>query len=242
MFKRKNHQITKESTERELNTANEILAKITKNDSIAIIGANNNDNNSQINNNPNSANLWRRISAKVIDWLIFGIIGTVIFFCGFIIFISLNSDSITDQTISLCQIEYLKSDLTANLDTQICVDYIYKVQITAIFIIATIIALYIGYNIIMSRYGQTFGKRIMKIKIISNSSNIQLTWLQLFSRELFTIISLCVILTGTVSLKNATDLNAIVNVLFLIDLGSILFTEKKQAWHDTIAQTWVVQK
>ena len=242
MFKQKNQQITNESTDIELKTTNEILAKITKNDSIAIIGTSNNNKNPETNDILNSANLWKRLAAKMIDWLFFGAVGSVIFFSGFIIFIGLNSNNITDQTISLCQIEYLKSDLTANLNTQICLDYVYKVQITAILIVVVIMILYIGYNVVMTRYNQTFGKRVMKIKVISSSNNIRLTWLQLFSRELFTIISLVVILTGTISLKNATDLNAVVNILFLVDLGSIFFTQKKQAWHDTIAQTWVINK
>lgn len=240
--KSKNPQIKNESNDAELNNPSEILAQITKNDSIAIIGAPDSQKNSNNNENSISANLWRRLGAKVIDWLVFGVIGTVVFFVGFIIFLSLNSNSKLDQTISLCQIEYLKTELTANLDSQICVDYISKVQTTAILIVVAIMMLYIGYNVLMPRCGQTFGKRIMKIRIISDSTNLKLTWLQLCSRELFTIISLAVILTGLASIKNATDFNAVVNVLILVDLGVIFFTPKKQAWHDTIAQTLVVDK
>ncbi|SRR5258708_815147 len=78
-----------------------------------------------------------------------------------------------------------------------------------------------GYNwIATSLYGQTLGKKLFGLKVVSNN-NSKITWGQAFLREVIG--------------KFASGI--------VIGLGFvwILFDEKRQGWHDKIAETQVFQ-
>lgn len=118
---------------------------------------------------------------------------------------------------------------------------------------------YLFYYPIMEANGVTIGKRIMNIKSVSSKSLLNISLKQAYKRSLFFIWSfLVLIFLGVIFgvLNRISDINAnndlitlaIIIFLVLIFLLSsilgplaLLWSKKKQGWHDQWSDTYVIE-
>jgi uncharacterized RDD family membrane protein YckC len=114
------------------------------------------------------------------------------------------------------------------------------------------------YSVLMlGKYGQTIGKMIMKVKVVDNATEDNLSYSQSFMREIVpmvlvtTSIILNLILFSDVDFKNfkVSTLGYIL-ILFpsgmlviwsTLEIVTMLFDDKNRALHDKIADTVVIR-
>jgi uncharacterized RDD family membrane protein YckC len=111
----------------------------------------------------------------------------------------------------------------------------------------------ISYGVLLHFfYGQTFGKMLMKIKVIDVSETRNITFNQsvfrdffyLLSFVFFVFLSVYVTVTGEVSLFASSLFDGfgyVSFVWFILEIVTCLFNQKRRALHDFIAGTVVVR-
>ncbi len=112
------------------------------------------------------------------------------------------------------------------------------------------IIVYIGYFIFFQFYnkGQTLGKKLMKIKVVSeDNTDVTLTSIIIRSILIYSIIitTALVILINILSMDTYVSVSAIINNAFTlfttVVLISVLFKKDDRGIHDMIAKTKVIK-
>ncbi len=179
------------------------------------------------NKNQKYANLWRRIIAFVID------LG-VIFIFSYLVFMPLKG-------------AYYSGILGGHIAKYYDLDQESGRSISY-FIVNFVIMIFLWlYFILMTyKFNATFGKMIMKIKVFSDKNKNLGVW-KLILREVIGKYSylwvgiIVAVVSFFASLPIGETFNFLVQLFVLIvGYGMILFTERKQALHDKIANTVVV--
>ena len=113
------------------------------------------------------------------------------------------------------------------------------------------------YSVLLhARYGQTLGKKAMKIRVLDVSEERIPTLQQAFLRDIGYIVLNCSSMIYFIYLVVAgryhagSDLNALPGIIlgaagliwFLLEITSMFTNEKRRALHDYIAKTVVVQE
>ena len=198
----------------------DILSQNLKNDTLAILGV--------LPKEPKLATNWRRLIAKIIDVTLFLLVISLISISGLFTNFSQYSESkiqtINNNCVSVENLQNIPE----------CKDFTAKVVLLSNTIY------FIGLLILTSYFvtlPQTIGKRKTKIKVISQD-NTKITILQRFAREILLIIMLFLSFINLFG-YNFSYLNSLILITMFFGNFRILLT--KNAFHDQIAQTKVVE-
>ena len=188
---------------------------------------------------------YKRIIAYILDAFIVSILSYLITY-----FIPQNEDyKIAAKNYTNLLNSYTNQEVSKDEFLELSNDYIYEINknsITAT-IVSTVIA--IGYYVILAYFmdGQTLGKKMMKIRIVSNNrkkltmNNFLLRALVMNSilLNIFGIIFV-IGLNRNTYFKVNDIVTYIFGVIYIITFGMILFKEDRRGIHDYIANTKVV--
>lgn len=214
------------------------------------------------------ASFWDRALARIIDTLIFFILVTISSVCISFLLARLDSkgnmsyletsfvvgQEIIDKssasqnfneffnTLNKVTENYEKCELS-NLPKSVCEQgKRYQVLLTFWQTITSLILfiLYFVY-IPVSRFGVTPGKKIINLKIISDlSDKSDLSFYQMFTREIFWILSIVVqIFSLWMSVLGIVYI--LLLFLFLVSSFKVFFSKSRTAMHDDLAKTKVIK-
>jgi uncharacterized RDD family membrane protein YckC len=125
------------------------------------------------------------------------------------------------------------------------------------FLLGTVTAaLNIGYYIIgHGKYGMTFGKRVMNLRVVRNGDEAAVSVSQAFKRELPLIVLLGVAVASDAVIAFGTDTNMLKAAEYVSGLQIVLFrvwnvmdilfaviSEKRRSLHDRVGGTVVVRE
>lgn len=177
----------------------------------------------------------------------------------FITFVSMLIMQITfiNPNYEKYEVEYTKyqelidntEDVSALIESEEYNNIVYNISKYSVIYTFVNVALYIGYFVIFQRstQGQTLGKKLFKIKVISNNSNNVKLW-QLFLRTLFIYNIVSDLISGVSILllpQNVyINFNSVVVIIFeFIMYASIImlvFRADGRGLHDLVGKTKVV--
>ena len=188
---------------------------------------------------------YKRVLAYLIDVLLVSFIGVLI---GYLIPVSSEYEKAdTELRDALSDYSNKKIDDETYLEKLNDVSYTISKESVTLSIITVVI--YIIYFVVVPYYynGQTFGKKIMKMKIVSNqnkklSMNNYLIRALIIDSILSNIIGVVTVLFLTKSAYIASS-NIVSNIfmyLYIVIFAMILFQKDGRGFHDIIAGTKVV--
>jgi len=200
------------------------IIKVLQDDALAILG--------QFPKEPNLANNWRRLAAKLIDLSLFFV---VVFFLtigtAFAIFSKYSTSELENINTKCAVVENIPNvaecqKFSSDVLSLSNITYFVGILILTVYFIAL---------------PQTIGKQKMKVRTISQD-NTQITILQKFSREILLIVLL---LSSFISIFNLFPSYNFANfdslVLMTMFFGNFRILLTKYAFHDQIARTKVVE-
>ncbi len=199
----------------------QVLLQISQQDSIAII--------TSAPKTPKSAIFWKRFLAKMVDFVI----------CGIPIFIFLISQIVIfSQQFTIEKVQQINQICITQedwLNLAVCGNFMADIEL--IFLRTTIFAFttLAFYFILMP---QSFGKKLLKIKLISQD-NQQISVIQRFAREVLNLSIVVFIVMGMLGFQVWGIANFIFVTMFFAN-GRILFSDF--GFHDQIAKTKVIEK
>lgn len=191
----------------------------------------------------------RRLLAYLIDIVIVGVIASLI---SFIPFVNPNRDSYQKKYDELIEL-YDKYDQKQVSDSEYKEQYIRisydlnRINVNYVLIDVVIIVAYFGI-FAWQRKGQTFGKRFMKLRIVSNKDGGNPSFVTLFLRALIlnnVIITLAEIATIFVlPVDNYytiySNINLVGYIVLYIIVFLILVRQDSRGLHDLVAGTKVI--
>lgn len=190
---------------------------------------------------------YKRIFAYIIDIMIISIISTLI-----TSFIPLSSEyQRASDELYITLEDYNNEEITNEeyLEKVNEISYIANRESVSVSIITILIAA--SYFVILPYYmnGQTLGKKLMKIKVVS-SNNKKLNILNYLIRSLFvgsillnTINVITILfLSKDLYLKTYNITSTIFGAIYLVIFSMILFRKDGMGLHDMIAKTKVINK
>lgn len=188
---------------------------------------------------------YKRILAYLIDILIVSFIGSLI---TYFIPVSDKYEKSLDEFYELMG-KMTDKDVNQNEYLEQVTDLSYTMSRESITSTAIIVLISIGYYVVFvnNNDGQTLGKKLMKIKTVSNNKK-NLTMKNYFLRALFinsilvdtVSIILILVLKKSVYLQVSDALSTAFGVFYLVTFAMILFRNDGRGLHDIIASTKVV--
>lgn len=188
------------------------------------------------------ASFFKRVSAYVIDYIII-----MIALLGITASMNIGSD-ITDDINDLTN-EYRNGEITIEEYTEKVLPLNYELTKRKLPANIATVVVFIGYYVIFAYFnkGQTFGKKICKIKVVNNDGDKPSIW-NMLVRSLFIygiITSLYSIIT--INFLSMNDFSYSVSVISIIECMFIVITvlmmlykKDGRGLHDIIAKTNVI--
>ena len=188
---------------------------------------------------------YKRIVAYVLDIIIVTVIASLLTY-----FIPENKEyeaSFNEYVSSIN--EYSKEKINQNEFLQKTNDLVYimnkeSLTVTIVTVVLTIIY-FVVFNYFMN--GQTLGKKLMKLKIVSNNKkkltmNNYLIRSLLINSVLMNVLSIIfILLLNKTSYIKVNDITTyLFGAIYIVTFGMILFREDKRGLHDYLANTKVV--
>lgn len=196
----------------------------------------------------NNSYLFRRIGAYVLD-ILFVIL--LIFAISQISFLNPNQEKYNEYNDEY--VEYYKnttSGSSVSYDEDYVKDLSYNLALYGTpYTIASIIV-YLGYYVLFQYFnkGQTLGKKIMKIRLVSNDEkNLKIWQVLVRSLLIFTIVSDLASVIAVNFIPNSyylisTIFSYLTTGIFYICVISFLFRKDSRGIHDVIAKTKVIDE
>lgn len=189
----------------------------------------------------------KRIVAYIIDYLLITLVSTALVY---ITFINPRYDEYVEASKEYNAVaeQYYKQEITAEEFSEQINDLSYELNSTGyVYTIGNIIIIFLYFGVfVYFTKGQTLGKRIMGIKIVSNKGK-ELKWYNYFIRAFIlngVILNLCTLIA--ICFKESTYLkiySAASNfdlILMIILFLMILFWKDGRGLHDILAGTKVI--
>lgn len=189
----------------------------------------------------------KRIVAYIIDYLLITLVSTALVYITFInprydeyVEASKNYNAVAEQ--------YYKQEITAEEFSEQINDLSYELNSTGyVYTIGNIIIIFLYFGVfVYFTKGQTLGKRIMGIKIVSNKGK-ELKWYNYFIRAFIlngVILNLCTLIAicfkESTYLKIYTAASNFDMILMIVLFLMILFYKDGRGLHDILAGTKVI--
>lgn len=188
---------------------------------------------------------YKRIAAYILDILIVTFLSTVLTY-----FLPANKEYEENAARYLELFNsYTKEEITKEEFTKETNDVIYVMNYNSVTTTVVNTVLTISYFVVLTYFmnGQTIGKKIMKLKIVSNDQkkltmNNYLIRSLLINSVLMNIISIISIigLSKAMYIKVNDITTYLFGILYIVTFGMILFREDRRGLHDYIALTRVI--
>jgi len=91
------------------------------------------------------------------------------------------------------------------------------------------------------KYGRTIGKKLMGLKVIDKSEQQEIGYRQAFIRDAFPISITLLVLIGSSWGLVQEQISFVNSAWFVLEVVTVLFNQKRRAFHDYIAGTVVVK-
>lgn len=188
---------------------------------------------------------YKRVLAYLIDVLLVSFIGVLI---GYLIPVSSEYEK-ADAELRDALSDYSNKKIDDEAYLEKLNDVSYTISKESVALTTITIVVYIIYFVVVPYYynGQTFGKKIMKMKIVSNqdkklSMNNYLIRALIIDSILSNIIGVVTVLflTKSAYIESSTIVSNIFMYLYIIIFAMILFQKDGRGLHDIIAGTKVV--
>ena len=195
------------------------------------------------------APVWRRVVARIIDWII--VFFLVALLSNFILIFDSSYEDSSRQIFETAGVNYVDKIQTClqneDIQTASCqqVENVYRKTMPAYYISTIIVSLFYFVLFVVRPKQATLGKILLKIKLLSKNGE-SLTVSQAFLRHLpWTILNLIGLFgfinyyTSFISLPINSVIAAGLNIVVLAQIQLTIF---KQGLHDNIANTVVIME
>mgnify|MGYP003226203548 FL=1 len=188
------------------------------------------------------ASFFKRISAYIIDYII-------IMLALVAITASMNINNVVNDKINDLTYQYRSGDITIDEYSEKIIPLNYELSKRKLPANIATVVVFIGYYVVFAYFnkGQTFGKKICKIKVVNNDGDKPSIW-NMLVRSLFIygiITSLYSIIT--INFLSMNDFSYSVSVISIIECMFIVITvlmmlykKDGRGLHDIIAKTNVI--
>ncbi len=188
------------------------------------------------------ASFFKRISAYIIDYII-------IMLALVAITASMNINNVVNDKINDLTNQYRSGDITIDEYSEKIIPLNYELSKRKLPANIATVVVFIGYYVVFAYFnkGQTFGKKICKIKVVNNDGDKPSIW-NMLVRSLFIygiITSLYSIIT--INFLSMNDFSYSVSVISIIECMFIVITvlmmlykKDGRGLHDIIAKTNVI--
>ena len=188
------------------------------------------------------ASFFKRISAYIIDYII-------IMLALVAITASMNINNVVNDKINDLTYQYRSGDITIDEYSEKIIPLNYELSKRKLPANIATVVVFIGYYVVFAYFnkGQTFGKKICKIKVVNNDGDKPSIW-NMLVRSLFIygiITSLYSIVT--INFLSMNDFSYSVSVISIIECMFIVITvlmmlykKDGRGLHDIIAKTNVI--
>ena len=188
------------------------------------------------------ASFFKRISAYIIDYII-------IMLALVAITASMNINNVVNDKINDLTYQYRSGDITIDEYSEKIIPLNYELSKRKLPANIATVVVFIGYYVVFAYFnkGQTFGKKICKIKVVDNDGDKPSIW-NMLVRSLFIygiITSLYSIVT--INFLSMNDFSYSVSVISIIECMFIVITvlmmlykKDGRGLHDIIAKTNVI--
>ena len=188
------------------------------------------------------ASFFKRISAYIIDYII-------IMLALVAITASMNINNVVNDKINDLTNQYRSGDITIDEYSEKIIQLNYELSKRKLTANIATVVVFIGYYVVFAYFnkGQTFGKKICKIKVVNNDGDKPSIW-NMLVRSLFIygiITSLYSIIT--INFLSMNDFSYSVSVISIIECMFIVITvlmmlykKDGRGLHDIIAKTNVI--
>ena len=190
---------------------------------------------------------FERLGAYLIDIIIVGFLLLII---GYGL-PSGNTDEINKQMTELEE-KYANSEITTDVYLKESYDLIYELQksskLSSLIGVAVTVAYFVIFQTMYN--GQTFGKKLLKLRVVDAYSHKNISYLRMLLRSLLTLSimsSCCSLVMLLILSKNAYIIGYLltsgIEILFIITvIIMILYRSDKRGLHDLITKTCVIKE
>ena len=185
-----------------------------------------------------------RSFAFIIDLLIISLLISVI--CS-----GISNDTELTTRISELETKLVSGEVMSDEIMEEYTDLIYDSQKSMILTSSINIALYFAYFVVFQfmNNGQTFGKKLLKLKIVSSDDG-NVSMLRMLIRYLFIVnifsglfnIILLFVLPKNIYLMTYLSLTSIESIFMIMSLLFVLYRKDKRGLHDLMAKTKVIKE
>ena len=197
--------------------------------------------------NNNMVTFFERLGAYLIDIIVVGFLLLII---GYGL-PSGNTDEINKQMTELEE-KYANSEITTDVYLKESYDLIYELQksskLSSLIGVAVTVAYFVIFQTMYN--GQTFGKKLLKLRVVDAYSHKNISYLRMLLRSLLTLSimsSCCSLVMLLILSKNAYIIGYLltsgIEILFIITvIIMILYRSDKRGLHDLITKTCVIKE
>lgn len=191
------------------------------------------------------ASFIKRLGAFIIDTMILSVIFSLITM-GF----NTDTSDINKELTTILK-QYKESEITIEEYSDKVTNLNYELQKSSIIINTVNVVLYVGYFIVFGylNKGQTLGKKLCKIKVVSKDNNIPSIW-NMIVRSIFIygIVTLLFsiifinILNNKIFTYGYTIITYIESIFIIICFFMVLYKKDGKGLHDLMAKTYVIEE
>ena len=197
--------------------------------------------------NNNMVTFFERLGAYLIDIIVVGFLLLII---GYGL-PNGNTDEINKQMTELEE-KYANSEITTDVYLKESYDLIYELQksskLSSLIGVAVTVAYFVIFQTMYN--GQTFGKKLLKLRVVDAYSHKNISYLRMLLRSLLTLSimsSCCSLVMLLILSKNAYIIGYLrtsgIEILFIITvIIMILYRSDKRGLHDLITKTCVIKE